>query len=147
MACDNACALLMSKGLVQRVVVGADRIAANGDAANKIGTFGVALLAKHFNIPFYVAAPLSTIDPSTPDGSGIPIEQRPEREVTHVGDKRLTPEGVPVYNFAFDVTPAELITGIITEKGVLEPPYGLAISAALNESSAAPEAEDGGPAA
>ena len=141
-ACDNACALLMSKGLVQRVVVGADRIAANGDAANKIGTFGVALLAKHFNIPFYVAAPLSTIDPTTPDGSGIPIEQRPEREVTHVGNTRLTPEGVPVYNFAFDVTPAELISGIITEKGVLQPPYGLAIWAALNEASAASEAED-----
>ena len=145
-ACDNACALLMSKGLVQRVVVGADRIAANGDAANKIGTFGVALLAQHFKIPFYVAAPLSTIDPSTPDGSGIPIEQRPEREVTHVGDKRLTPVGVPVYNFAFDVTPAELITGIITEKGVLHPPYGLAIWAALNEASSAPEADDSEPA-
>ena len=89
-----------------------------------------------------MAAPLSTIDPTTPDGSGIPIEQRPEREVTHVGDKRLTPEDVPVYNFAFDVTPAELITGIITEKGVLQPPYGLAIWAALNEASAAPDAED-----
>ena len=132
-ACDNACALLMSKGLVQCVVVGADRIAANGDAANKIGTYGVALLAKHFNIPFYVAAPLSTIDPATPDGSGIPIEQRPEREVTHVGEKRLCPEGVPVYNFAFDVTPAAYIRGIITEKGVLQPPYGLSIWAALNE--------------
>ena len=143
-ACDNACALLMSKGLVQSVVVGADRIAANGDAANKIGTYGVALLAKHFNIPFYVAAPLSTIDPTTSDGSGIPIEQRPEREVTHVGDTRLTPADVPVYNFAFDVTPAELITGIITEKGVLQPPYGLAIWAALNEASAAPEADDAG---
>lgn len=141
-ACDNACALLMSKGLVQCVVVGADRIAANGDAANKIGTFGVALLAKHFNIPFYVAAPLSTIDPNTSDGSGIPIEQRPDHEVTHVGDNRLTPEDVPVYNFAFDVTPAEFITGIITEKGVLHAPYGLAIWAALNEASAATEAED-----
>ena len=141
-ACDNACALLMSKGMVQRVVVGADRIAANGDAANKIGTYGVALLAKHFNIPFYVAAPLSTIDPTTSDGSGIPIEQRTDLEVTHVGSKRLTPEGVPVYNFAFDVTPAELITGIITEKGVLQPPYGLAIWAALNEASAATETED-----
>ena len=141
-ACDNACALLMQKGLVQRVVVGADRIAANGDAANKIGTFGVALLAKHFNIPFYVAAPLSTIDPATPDGAGIPIEQRPESEVTHVGETRLTPEGVPVYNFAFDVTPAEFITGIITEKGVLQPPFGLSIWAALNEASAAMETED-----
>ena len=106
-ACDNACALLMSRGLVQRVVVGADRIAANGDTANKIGTYGVALLARHFHIPFYVAAPLSTIDPATPDGAGIPIEERPELEVTHMGETRLCPENVPVLNFAFDVTPAE----------------------------------------
>ncbi len=132
-ACDNACALLMSKGMVQRVVVGADRIAANGDTANKIGTFGVALLARHFHIPFYVAAPLSTIDPATPDGAGIPIEQRPDREVTHVGETRLCPKDVPVYNFAFDVTPAEYISGIITEKGVLYPPYSLSIWAALND--------------
>ena len=130
-ACDNACALLMQKGLVQCVVVGADRIAANGDAANKIGTFGVALLAKHFGIPFYVAAPLSTIDPRTPDGAHIPIEERPDREVTHVGETRIVPEGVPVFNFAFDVTPADCITGIITEKGVLRAPYGPAIAAAL----------------
>ena len=130
-ACDNACALLMQKGLVQCVVVGADRIAANGDAANKIGTFGVALLARHFGIPFYVAAPLSTIDPRTPDGAHIPIEERPDREVTHVGETRIVPEGVPVFNFAFDVTPADCITGIITEKGVLRAPYGPAIAAAL----------------
>ena len=116
---------------VQCVVVGADRIAANGDAANKIGTFGVALLAKHFGIPFYVAAPLSTIDPRTPDGAHIPIEERPDREVTHVGETRIVPEGVPVFNFAFDVTPADCITGIITEKGVLRAPYGPAIAAAL----------------
>ena len=134
-ACDNACALLMSRGLVQRVVVGADRIAANGDTANKIGTFGVALLARHFHIPFYVAAPLSTIDAATPDGSGIPIEQRPDREVTHVGETRLCPRDVPVFNYAFDVTPAEYISGIITEKGVLLPPYGLSIWAALNDLS------------
>ncbi|MGM9989079.1 S-methyl-5-thioribose-1-phosphate isomerase [Desulfovibrio piger] len=132
-ACDNACALLMQKGLVQCVVVGADRIAANGDAANKIGTFGVALLAKHFGIPFYVAAPLSTIDPRTPDGAHIPIEERPDREVTHVGETRIVPEGVPVFNFAFDVTPADCITGIITEKGVLRAPYGPAIAAALKD--------------
>ena len=113
------------------VVVGADRIAANGDAANKIGTFGVALLARHFGIPFYVAAPLSTIDPRTPDGAHIPIEERPDREVTHVGETRIVPEGVPVFNFAFDVTPADCITGIITEKGVLRAPYGPAIAAAL----------------
>lgn len=130
-ACDNACALLMQKGLVQCVVVGADRIAANGDAANKIGTFGVALLARHFGIPFYVAAPLSTIDPRTPDGAHIPIEERPDREVTHVGETRIVPEGVPVFNFAFDVTPADCITGIITEKGVLRAPYGPAIAAVL----------------
>lgn len=130
-ACDNACALLMHKGLVQRVVVGADRIAANGDTANKIGTLGVALLARHFHIPFYVAAPLSTIDAGTADGTGIPIEERPAREVTHVGAQRMSPEGVPVYNFAFDVTPADCISGIITEAGVLRPPYGPAIRTAL----------------
>ena len=118
-ACDNACALLMHQGRVQKVVVGADRIAANGDAANKIGTFGVALLAKHFNIPFYIAAPLSTIDRNTATGVDIPIEQRTPREVTHVGEACITPEGVPVFNFAFDVTPAHLIAGIITEKGVV----------------------------
>jgi methylthioribose-1-phosphate isomerase len=137
------------------VVVGADRIAANGDTANKIGTFGVALLARHFHIPFYVAAPLSTIDAATPDGSGIPIEQRPDREVTHVGETRLCPRDVPVFNYAFDVTPAEYISGIITEKGVLYPPYGLSIWAALNDLStgrsagiggAAPECEDCDPA-
>ncbi len=145
-ACDNACALLMSRGLVQRVVVGADRIAANGDTANKIGTFGVALLARHFHIPFYVAAPLSTIDAATPDGSGIPIEQRPDREVTHVGETRLCPRDVPVFNYAFDVTPAEYISGIITEKGVLYPPYGLSIWAALNDLSTGRSAGIGGAA-
>jgi methylthioribose-1-phosphate isomerase len=132
-ACDHACALLMHKGLVQCVVVGADRIAANGDTANKIGTLGVALLARHFGIPFYVAAPLSTIDPATPHGDAIPIEERPAAEVTHMGARRLCPEGVPVYNFAFDVTPAACITGIITEQGVLRPPYGLSIWAACND--------------
>ncbi len=130
-ACDNACALLMQKGLVDCVVVGADRIAANGDAANKIGTYGVALLAKAFNIPFYVAAPLSTIDRNTATGDEIPIEERPDREVTHVGDTQIVPHHVPVFNFAFDVTPAELITGIITEKGVLSAPFGPAISKAF----------------
>jgi methylthioribose-1-phosphate isomerase len=122
-ACDNACALLMKRGKVQRVVVGADRIAANGDAVNKIGTFGVALLAKHFGIPFYVAAPVYTIDPETPTGDDVPIEDRTPREVTHVGDHQITPEGVEVYNLAFDPTPNELITGIVTEKGVIYPPY------------------------
>lgn len=127
-ACDNACALLMQRGLVQKVIVGADRIAANGDAANKIGTFGVALLAKEFGIPFYVAAPVSTIDPETADGSLIPIEDRTPREVTHVGHTQITPDGVDVFNFAFDVTPARLIHGIITEQGVLTAPYTEAIA-------------------
>ncbi len=126
-ACDNACALLMQKGLVDCVVVGADRIAANGDAANKIGTYGVALLAKAFNIPFYVAAPLSTIDRNTATGAEIPIEERPDTEVTHVGATQIVPDNVPVFNFAFDVTPSELIAGIITEKGVLRAPYNSAI--------------------
>jgi len=127
-ACDNACAWLMRQGLVSCVVLGADRIAANGDTANKIGTYGVALLAREHGIPFYVAAPLSTIDPRTPDGAAIPIEERDAREVTHVGDAQITPADVPVYNFAFDVTPAELVTAIITDRGVLRPPYDEAIS-------------------
>ncbi|MDO9631096.1 MAG: S-methyl-5-thioribose-1-phosphate isomerase, partial [Humidesulfovibrio sp.] len=127
-ACDNACALLMQRGLVQKVIVGADRIAANGDAANKIGTFGVALLAHEFGIPFYVAAPVTTIDPETADGSLIPIEDRTPREVTHVGTTQITPDGVGVFNYAFDVTPARLIHGIITERGVLTAPYTEAIA-------------------
>jgi methylthioribose-1-phosphate isomerase len=122
-ACDNACALLMQRGMVQKVLVGADRIAANGDTANKIGTYGVALLAKAHDIPFYVAAPLSTIDRAAPSGKNIPIEERPAREVTGVGAAAITPEGVPVFNFAFDVTPADLIAGIITEYGILRPSY------------------------
>ncbi|MUM76037.1 S-methyl-5-thioribose-1-phosphate isomerase [Pseudodesulfovibrio sp. F-1] len=126
-ACDNACALLMKRGLVDKVVVGADRIAANGDAVNKIGTFGVAIMAQRFGIPFYVAAPVYTIDPETPTGDDVPIEDRDPREVTHIGDHRIPPEGVEVYNLAFDPTPNELITGIITEKGVLYPPYSEAI--------------------
>lgn len=130
-ACDNACGLLMQKGLVQCVVVGADRIAANGDAANKIGTYSVALLAKAHNIPFYIAAPLSTIDRNTDSGADIPIEVRPDREVTHVGTHQITPDAVPVYNFAFDVTPAALIAGIITEKGVLRAPYFASIEQAF----------------
>ena len=132
-ACDNACALLMQRGMVQKVVVGADRIAANGDTANKIGTYGVALLAREHGIPFYVAAPLSTIDPATPSGADIPIEERPASEVTGLGNGVITPKDVPVFNFAFDVTPAALISGIVTEKGVLRPPYGDSIAAALAE--------------
>ncbi|MFP4316939.1 MAG: S-methyl-5-thioribose-1-phosphate isomerase [Desulfovibrionales bacterium] len=129
-ACDNAAALLMKKGLVDKIIVGADRIAANGDVANKIGTYGLAVLARAHKVPFYVAAPLSTIDAHTPSGELIPIEERPEREVTHVGPTRIVPEGVAVYNFAFDVTPAELVTAIITERGVLLPPYRESIAKA-----------------
>jgi methylthioribose-1-phosphate isomerase len=104
--------------------VGADRIAANGDAANKIGTYNVAILAKEHDIPFYVAAPWSTIDMATPTGDLIPIEERPAVEVTHHGGKQLTPNGVGIRNPAFDVTPSKYISAIITERGVLHPPYG-----------------------
>lgn len=130
-ACDNACALLLGKQMAQLVIVGADRIAANGDTANKIGTCGVAIIASYYNIPFYVAAPLSTIDASLPDGSRIPIEERNTVEVLKVGETALAPEGVSAYNYAFDVTPASLIAGIITEKGILRPPYAESIAKAL----------------
>lgn len=132
-ACDNSCAALMQRGLVQAVVAGADRIAANGDTANKIGTLGVAILASHFGIPFYIAAPLSTIDLSIPAGQSIPVEERAGEEVCIINGSRIIPENVPVYNFAFDVTPAALITGIITEAGILAPPYDLAITRAFAE--------------
>jgi methylthioribose-1-phosphate isomerase len=120
---DNMAASMMRLGHVDLVVVGADRIAANGDVANKIGTYGVAVLAKEHGIPFYVAAPLSTIDLKTPDGSHIPIEERNEREVTHVGPSRLTPEGARIRNPAFDVTPSRFVTAIITERGIARAPY------------------------
>ncbi|HSA89697.1 MAG TPA: S-methyl-5-thioribose-1-phosphate isomerase [Burkholderiales bacterium] len=119
---DSMAGHLMSKGEVDVIVVGADRIAANGDVANKIGTYTLAVLAKRHGIPFYVAAPLSTFDPKIPDGSKIPIEERPAAEVTGYGGTRWAPEGVSVRNPAFDVTPAELITGIICEKGVVLSP-------------------------
>jgi methylthioribose-1-phosphate isomerase len=120
---DNMAGALMRQGRVNFAVVGADRIAANGDTANKIGTYGVAVLAREHGIPFYVAAPVSTIDLSTPDGSRIPIEERNPKEVTHVGKSQLAPHGALVWNPAFDVTPHHLITGIITDKGVCRPPY------------------------
>lgn len=126
---DNMAASMMGHGDVDLVVVGADRIAANGDVANKIGTYGVAVLARAHDIPFYVAAPLSTIDLNTPDGSRIPIEERSVREVTHVGPNRLTPEGAHIRNPAFDVTPAKYVTAIITERGVAHPPYRESLSA------------------
>lgn len=122
-ACDNACATLMAKGLVQLVITGADRIAANGDTANKIGTFGIAIMAKYFNIPFYIAAPLSTFDMNLAQGKDIPIETRKADEVIIIGGQRIVPENVPVYNYAFDVTPADLISGIVTEAGIIRPPY------------------------
>jgi methylthioribose-1-phosphate isomerase len=121
--CDNMAASLMRRGKIQAVVVGADRIAANGDTANKIGTYNVAILAREHGIPFYVAAPWSTIDMATPMGDAIPIEERPEVEVTHHGGKQLTPHGVGICNPAFDVTPAKYVTAIVTERGVLRAPY------------------------
>ena len=114
---------IMRAGEIDVVVVGADRIAANGDTANKIGTYTVAVLAHEHQIPFYVAAPLSTIDLATPDGDTIPIEERDQREVSHLGSSRLTPIGAHIRNPAFDVTPHRYITGIITERGILRPPY------------------------
>jgi methylthioribose-1-phosphate isomerase len=116
---DSSAGTLMARGLVDRIVVGADRIAANGDVANKVGTYPLAVLAERHGVPFYVAAPVSTIDPGTPDGASIPIE---ERDPSELG------AGVPAVNFAFDVTPAELVTAIVTEAGVLEPPYEEAIA-------------------
>ncbi|MEK7358923.1 MAG: S-methyl-5-thioribose-1-phosphate isomerase, partial [Planctomycetota bacterium] len=120
--CDNMAAHVMKLGKIQCVVVGADRIAANGDAANKIGTYGVSILAKEHGIPFYVAAPVSTFDLSIKSGSEIPIEERSPEEVTNGFGKRTAPEGVKVFNPAFDVTPAQNITAIITEKGVIHKP-------------------------
>src|SRR5687767_1000601 len=120
---DNMAGHVMKSGKVNVVVVGADRIAANGDAANKIGTYMVAVLANKHNIPFYVAAPISTLDLTLKTGEDIPIEERDSREVTHIGDQQLAPDGIAVRNPAFDVTPNELITAIITDKGVARPPY------------------------
>jgi methylthioribose-1-phosphate isomerase len=114
---------VMKQGKVDAVVVGADRIAANGDTANKIGTYMVAVLARQHNIPFYVAAPLSTVDLNIPSGEQIPIEERNTREVTHMHEHRLAPEGINVQNFAFDVTPNEFIAAIITDKGVARAPF------------------------
>jgi methylthioribose-1-phosphate isomerase len=120
---DNMAAHLMQRGEIQSVIVGADRIAANGDTANKIGTYGLALLARAHDLPFFVAAPMSTVDLKTPSGRQIPIEERDPREVTHVGEQALAPSGIKVRNPAFDVTPARLITAIITNAGVAEAPY------------------------
>jgi methylthioribose-1-phosphate isomerase len=121
---DNMAGAMMKQGKIGAIVVGADRIAANGDVANKIGTYTVAVLAKENAIPFYVAAPFSTVDLETPDGSKIPIEQRNPKEVTHIGGKQMVPEGVQVENPAFDVTPAKYVAAIITERGIARAPYG-----------------------
>jgi methylthioribose-1-phosphate isomerase len=120
---DGMSGSLMRAGRVDLVVVGADRIAANGDVANKIGTYTVAVLARAHGVPFYVAAPVSTIDLSTPDGEGIPIEERDAKELTHMGSTQLAPEGAKVWNPAFDVTPAAYVAGIITEHGICRPPF------------------------
>jgi methylthioribose-1-phosphate isomerase len=129
--CDSMAAHVMKEGRVQLVLVGADRIAANGDTANKIGTYGVALLARAHGIPFYVAAPSSTFDLSLPNGDSIPIEERDPREITHGFGRQTAPDGVGVYNPAFDVTPHSLIAGIITENGVIQPPNEQPIRAHL----------------
>lgn len=125
---DNMAGYFMQQGQVDAVIVGTDRVAANGDVANKIGTYSLAVLCKHHGIPFYVAAPISTIDLDTPTGAEIEIEQRSAREVTHIKDVGIAPEGVNVAHPAFDVTPAELVTGIVTEAGVASAPYGASLA-------------------
>jgi len=120
---DNMAGAMMKQGKISAIVVGADRIAANGDVANKIGTYTVAVLAKEHGIPFYVAAPFSTVDMETPDGSGIPIEERDRKEITHIAGRQMAPEGVNVENPAFDVTPAKYVTAIVTERGIARAPY------------------------
>ena len=129
---DTMAGSLMRKGRIDACIVGADRIAANGDVANKIGTYQVAVLAARHKIPFYVAAPLSTIDPSIPTGDDIPIEERDPHEVTHIGSVQIMPDFVEVTNPSFDVTPAELVTAIITERGVIETPYPESIAKLFN---------------
>ncbi len=130
---DNMSGHIMKKGGVHAVVVGSDRIAANGDVANKIGTYMVAVLARRHNIPFYVAAPLSTVDLNTPTGDQIPIEERDRIEVTHIKNHQLAPEGVGITNYAFDVTPNDLVTAIITEKGVARAPYTESLKAQFEQ--------------
>ena len=132
---DGMCSYFMKKGMIDMVVVGADRIAANGDTANKIGTYTVAIAAKYHNIPFYIAAPLSTIDTSIKSGDEIPIEERSHDEVTHINGKTICADGVNIINPGFDVTPHELITGIITEVGILKPDYNTSIKEAFEKKS------------
>src|SRR6267378_1320728 len=130
---DNMAGAMMKQGKIGAIVVGADRIAANGDVANKIGTYTVAVLAKENGIPFYVAAPLSTIDLETSDGSKIPIEQRNAREVTHIAGRQMVPDGVEVENPAFDVTPAKYVNAIITERGIARTPYEQSLAQLANQ--------------
>jgi methylthioribose-1-phosphate isomerase len=137
--CDNMAAALMRQGRIQAVIVGADRIAANGDVANKIGTYGVSILAKEHGIPFYVAAPWSTLDLATAHGDLIPIEQRAATEVTHSNGRQMTPHGVAIENPAFDVTPAKYVTAIITERGVLRAPYEQSIQNMAKQTITEPE--------
>jgi methylthioribose-1-phosphate isomerase len=132
---DNMAGTIMRNSRVDLVVVGADRIAANGDVANKVGTYAVAVLAKEHGIPFYVAAPISTVDLATADGSGIPIEERPFREVTHVGSSQLTPIGAHIRNPAFDVTPNKYVTAIITEQGIARAPFSTSLAALVQQST------------
>ena len=134
--CDSMAAQVMREGRIQAVIVGADRIAANGDAANKIGTYGVAILAAFHDIPFYVAAPSSTFDFGTKTGADIPIEQRDPREITHGFGRQTAPDGIGVYNPAFDVTPAKLIAGFITERGVIRAPYVETLASQLRPATA-----------
>ena len=129
---DNMAGVMMQQGKIGAIVVGADRIAANGDVANKVGTYTVAILAKEHGIPFYVAAPISTVDLETPDGSKIPIEQRNKREVSHIAGKQMVPDGVEIENPAFDVTPAKYVAAIITEKGIARAPYGESLQKLAN---------------
>jgi methylthioribose-1-phosphate isomerase len=131
--CDNMAAYVMSQGLIDMVIVGTDRVVANGDVANKIGTMGVAVLASYFNIPFYVACPFSTIDFATPSGDQIQIEERSPEEVVYFGLKRIAPENIKVRNPAFDVTPHALVTGIITERGILSAPYDESLKEMYNK--------------
>ena len=135
---DVAAASLMGRGEVDLVITGADRIAANGDTANKIGTYGVAVLARHHGVPFYIAAPFSTIDPTLASGAQIPIEERDGDEVRRVGAQQTAPPSTPVYNPAFDVTPAALISAIITERGIFRPPYSFDIGGSDRRSSPIP---------
>ena len=134
---DNSAGAIIARGWVQKIVVGADRIAANGDVANKVGTYSVAVLAARHGVPFYVAAPLSTIDRDTASGSDIPIEERDAEEVVHAFGKRIAPRGTEALNLAFDITPAELVTALITDAGVLRPPYRESITGAFGSRDAA----------